>query len=135
MKLTNITDLQQIISFCCPVYVRSYISIFPLKSCGIVEWIELIQDKIHSRLMFLRKLCFTPLKCNSVTQTWCLETVRGSFRMTQDTVSAQGGVVSEPLYVRYRLENSGTSLDSGNGSKSTTVLLAIRTVCSSSTIC
>jgi hypothetical protein len=48
--------------------------------------------------------------------------------MTQDTVSVQGGVVSEPLYVRYRLENSGTSLDSENGSGINLAVSAILTV-------
>jgi len=63
----------------------------------------------------------------TVQQTCCLETVSGSLRMTHDTVSLHGGVVSEPLYVRYRLENSGTSLDSENGSGSNLVVLAILT--------
>ena len=71
----------------------------------------------------------------SVQQTCCLETVSGSLRMTQDTVSVQGGVVSEPLYVRYRLENSGTSLDSENGSGSNVVVSAILTVGRNCTIC
>jgi hypothetical protein len=71
----------------------------------------------------------------SVQQTCCLETVSGSLRMTQDTASVQGGVVSEPLYVRYRLENSGTSLDNENGSGSNTVVSAILTVGRNCTIC
>ena len=70
----------------------------------------------------------------TVQQTCCLETVNGSLRMTQDTVSVQGGVVSEPLYVRYRFENSGTSLDSGNGSGSNVAVSAILTVGRNSTI-
>ena len=55
--------------------------------------------------------------------------------MTQDTASVHGGVVNEPLYVRYRLENSGTSLDSGNGSGSNVVVSAILTVGRNCTIC
>lgn len=51
-------------SFCFPVYLCYFISVITLTTYGNVELTELIQGKIHSMPMFLRKLCFTSCDTN-----------------------------------------------------------------------